>query len=575
MENSSIDTYTKDAETLEKKPMNKVEVNDLDYVKVKLSKVKFALIYTSLVLSLVMSSLDITIISTALPRISSEFHAYESFTWIITAYMLTNTAIQPMFGKFADIFGRKFMIVLTLSLFVVSSFICGAAPNIGVLILGRAIQGIGGGGVSVLVNIIIADIIPLRKRGLFMGINGAIFSFSSVVGPLLGGFFTDKITWRWAFYINVPIGIVCLILIIFFFKMPKEEGSLSEKIKRIDFAGTFSVIGSLVCLLLGLNWGGQKYPWSSTIIISLFAVGFFLLVVYIVIECKFAREPITPPELFKYRNITAPCITSFFNGMAFLTCVNTLPLLYQDGRGLSATNAGLRMTPCSFCITISAILSGILIGKWGHIDKYIKGGSFLMIFSTYTMTLIDVNTPYYLELIYYIFFGLTVGLIFQNCIMVAQQISPPEYLAISTTLISFFNTIGAVVGVAIHGALLQNFFPSCYKKHFPQENPVTVNDIHQVKNGPAIYVEALRKTYLFTIVPAAVVVFISAVFIKYYRMTGNKDKAVMDGEGTEMTKIENGKDQDITSSQKDVNLETEEITVTVVDDRNSTETLKL
>jgi len=220
MDTNSIDTYTKNEKNNQPaEKAEKVDVNDLDYVKVKLSKVKFALTYTSLLLSMIMSSLDITIISTALPKISQEFHAYESFTWVITAYMLTNTAIQPMFGKFADIFGRKFMMTLTLVLFVISSFVCGIAPNIGILILGRAIQGVGGGGISVLVNIIIADLVPLRKRGVFMGINGAIFSLSSIIGPLLGGFFTDKLSWRWAFYINVPIGALCLIIFIIFFNL--------------------------------------------------------------------------------------------------------------------------------------------------------------------------------------------------------------------------------------------------------------------------------------------------------------------------------------------------------------------
>lgn len=203
-----------------------------------------------------------------------------------------------------------------------------------------------------------------------------------------------------------------------------------------------------------------------------------------------------------------------------------------------------------FCITISAIGSGYTIGKWGHIDKYIKSGSFFMIFSTFCMTLIDVDTPYYKEIIYFIFFGLTVGLIFQNCIMVAQQISPPQYLAISTTLISFFNTIGAVVGVAIHGALLQNFYPSLYSDHYPDYKPITVNDVHDVPNGPTIYVEALRKTYRYTIVPAAIIVFISSLFIKNYSM-----------KSTETSE----------STTKDP---TEDITVTI-GDQNSTEIIKV
>jgi len=472
-----------------------------------------------------MASLDLSIIATALPKISSQFHAYESFTWIITAYMLTNTAIQPTFGKFADIFGRKFMIVFTLVLFIFSSFICGIAPNIGFLIFGRALQGIGGGGITVLINIIIADITPLRKRGLFMGVNGAIFTFSSVVGPLLGGFFTDNLSWRWSFYINVPIGIACLILIIICFKIPTEKSSLMERIKRIDFAGTFTVVASLVSLLLALNWGGQKYSWGSAIIIILLSVGIILLITYIIIEFKFAKEPITPPGLFKYRNVTAPCLASFFNGAPFLTAVNTLPLLYQDGRNFSATISGLRMTPSSFFISFAAIGSGYLIGKWGNIDKYIKSGSFLMIFSSFCVTLIGSYTPYYVEFLIYIFYGFTVGLIFQNCIMVAQQVSPPEYLAISTTLISFFNTIGGVIGVALHSALLQYFYPKSYKSHFPDySKPITINDIHNIKDGNIIYVESIQKTYRYTIVPASVILFICAIFIKNYKLSSNSNK---------------------------------------------------
>jgi len=543
MDKNSVETLSKEKE---KEVMEKEDyvIDDLDYVKVKLSKVKFAITYASLLLSLVMASLDLSIISTALPKISSQFHAYESFTWIITAYMLTNTAIQPTFGKFADIFGRKFMIVFTLVLFIISSFICGIAPNIGVLIVGRAIQGIGGGGITVLINVIIADITPLRKRGLYMGINGAIFTFSSVVGPLIGGFFTDKISWRWSFYINVPIGIACLILIIVCFKFPTEKRSLLEKIKRIDFSGTFTVIISLVLLLLALNWGGQKYPWRSTIIILLLSIGTFLLIVYIIIECKFAKEPITPPSLFKYRNVTAPCLASFFNGAAFLTTVNTLPLLYQDGRHFSATISGLRMTPASFCISISAIGSGYLIGKWGHIDKYIKTGSFLMIFSSFFITLIGNNTSYLIEFIIFVFFGFTVGLIFQNCIMVAQQVSPPEYLAISTTLISFFNTIGAVVGVALHSALLQSIYQKSYKSYFPDSQPITINDIHNIENGDIIYVEAMQKTYRYTIVPASIIVFLCAVFIKNFKLSSNKNSEAVtikvdDQNSTETLTIDN------------------------------------
>jgi len=207
----------------------------------------------------------------------------------------------------------------------------------------------------------------------------------------------------------------------------------------------------------------------------------------------------------------------------------------------------------SFCITISAIGSGFFISKWGHIDKYIKVGSFLMIFSSFCVTLIGEHTELYKEILIFIFFGLSVGLIFQNCVMSAQQVSPPEYLAISTTLISFFNTIGAVVGVALHGAFLQNFYPSLYKEKYPEAQPITVNDIHNVPNGPSVYVEALRKTYRYTIVPASIILFLCSIFIKHYKL--NATNANQDKKSVEMKKV----------NENDVSI--------TIDDNNSTNTL--
>lgn len=483
-----------------------------------------------------MANLDTTIVSTALPTISKEFYAYESYTWVITAYMITDTAIQPLVGKLADIFSGRSLMILFFFIFTISSLLCGVASNIGVLIIGRVIQGIGGGGIISLAIILIADITPLSKRGIYMSVNGVIYALSSVIGPLLGGFFTDNLSWRWSFYINIPVGILCSILFILFFKTPMKKSSLMEKIKRIDFLGTFSLIGCLVCTLIALNWGGTKYSWSSPVIIILLIAGIFFLALYILIEFKFAVEPITPPFLFKYRNITFASITNFFEGFVISVFINTLPLLYQDGRHFSATNAGLRLVPITVFYSFTAMGSGYFIGKWGHIGMYIKYGSFFSSIGAYLITLIDVNTSYKVEFFIYLLYGLSVGVIYQNCILAAQQVSPPEYLGISTTISSFFNFIGGVIGVAIYGTFLQNIYPYCYKKHFPEAPPVTVNNINDVPNGDIIYVEAIRKTYLYSIFPVSILIFLFSLFIKDYKKNVSRRSDVKSNKGSDISK---------------------------------------
>ncbi|OUM67165.1 hypothetical protein PIROE2DRAFT_58927 [Piromyces sp. E2] len=451
-----------------------------------------------------MANIEVAIVFTALPSISVEFHAYETYTWIVTVYMLTNTAIQPI----ADIFSGRSLMIAFLIIFVLSSLICGVAPNIGVLIFGRVFQGIGGGGIMSLSFVIISDITPLKKR------------------------------WRWSFFINIPLGTICIILFYLFYKTPKEQSSITDKIKRIDFLGTLTLCVCLVCILLGLNWGG-----------------------YILIEHKFAREPITPLFLFKYRNITFSSITNFFQGFVILVFVNSLPLLYQDGRHISATNSGLRIVLILISYSFTAMGSGYLIGKYGHIARYIKTGGFFGAIGAYFITYINVDTPYLLEFVIFMYYGFSVGVIYQNCILAAQQVSPPEYLSITTTLSSFFNFIGSAVGVGIYGAIIQNIYPYCYKKHFPDAAPITINDIHNVPEGNSIYVEAIRKTYLYCIFPVSVLVFLFSLFIKDYKIYNNK-------KGNSEDRIEN-KDNCIENNDeviKDLESNNDDVVITVSKD---------
>jgi len=519
-------------ETIEIKEIDNVEnkidfkrenSNSLDAVNVQLSKTKFALVILALIISLVMSSLDISIVSTALPTISTQFHSKDEYTWVITAYMLGNTSFQPMFGKFADIFGRRPVMIFALVLFASTSALCGAALNIKMLIISRGFQGISGGGILAMTNIIIADIVPLRKRGIYMGVVGGVFAFSSVIGPLVGGFLTDKISWRWAFYINIPIGIIAVIVISLFVNIPTPPGTFMEKFKKIDFLGTLLIVLSVVSLLLGLSWGGSKYPWSSTIIILLF-VGFAIcFMLYLFVEWKVAREPLTPFQIFKNRNVGLSCIISFTLGITFLGFCNTVPLYYQDGRNISATNSGLRLVPQSILITVGNIGSGWLIGKFGYIQNYMEVGSLFILVSSYLITLFGTNTKYIYEVFPLGLFGLGVGLVMQNTILITQQSAEKKYLAIGTTLNNFFRLIGGVLGVTLVGTVISNKFPVYYREKYPDAD-VTVNDIHSVPDGENYYVKAIKTAYLYTIVPAAAVTLILTLFYGHIPVIGNRRK---------------------------------------------------
>lgn len=537
-DNSSVDIATlnegsieisEDKNEIQKTDNNKrfnfKEANSksLDSVNVKLSSTKFMLVIIALMISLVMSSLDISIVSTALPTISSDFNSKDEYTWVITAYMLGNTSFQPMYGKFADIFGRRPVMIFALVVFAATSAACGAALNIKMLIISRGFQGISGGGILAMTNIIIADIVPLRKRGIYMGLVGAVFAFSSVIGPLIGGFFTDKLSWRWAFYINIPVGVVAVIVISLFINIPTPPGTFMEKFKRIDFLGTFFLVISIVSLLLGLSWGGSKYSWSSNVIILLF-VGFAIgATIYLFIEWKVAKEPLTPFQIFKSRNVGLSCVISFTLGIGFLGFCNTVSLYYQDGRRISATMSGLRLVPQSIFISVGNIGSGWLIGKFGYIQRYMTVGGIILIISSYLITLFGMNTSYLFEVFPLSLFGLGVGCIMQNTVLITQQCAEKKFLAIGTTLNNFFRLIGGVMGVTLVGTFISNYFVKYYTEEFTTAK-VTVNDLHHVPKSEEYYVKAIKTAYTYVLIPAAVLTLIFILLYGFVPSIGNRRK---------------------------------------------------
>ncbi|ORX65322.1 MFS general substrate transporter [Anaeromyces robustus] len=498
---------------------NKIDSNDDEDegITYKVTGLKFFMIIIALCIICLLACLDSTVVTTALPIIAKDFGDISSYAWVLIAYMLSSTALQPMYGKLSDIFGRHIIILITIVLFIVSSIFCGLSNSMTMLIIFRAIQGIGGGGLMSLCMIVIADIVPFRKRGLYMGIISAVFSFSYVLGPLVGGLFTDYISWHWAFFINVPLGLIAFFIIFFYFKMPTTKGNIWEKLCSIDYAGTLAMVGCVVCLLLALQWGGINYSWTSWQIILLFGLFALFFVIFLIIENKFAKEPIIPLEMFKVRNIVCMIITITLLGFAYQSSCNYIPLYFQMVQGKSATVSGLMMTPMAILITVLNIGSGIIIGKYGHVNLMFIVGFLLSAASGYAYSLFDLDTTIIIQLLIVAFgsFGY------------AQDSSPKELVASTTTVISFFQVIGGIIGISVFTTILNNRVPSLLHDLNPSINAKDVNMklIHTYgPDGLKAYNYGLRFNYLLGI-PCSLLALLACLFTKNVRLNKKPQKS--------------------------------------------------
>ncbi len=407
-------------------------------------------IYLALMLALLLASLDQTIVSTALPTIVSDLGGLSHLSWVVTAYLLASTATTQVWGKLGDQYGRKYLFLGAIVIFLIGSALCGQARNMGELISFRALQGVGGGGLIVLTQAIIGDIVPARDRGRYQGAFGAVFGVASVVGPLLGGFFVDNLSWRWVFYINLPIGAIALVVIAIV--LPRTSVRRQHK---IDYLGASLLAGFAVGVVLATSWGGTTYPWGSPVIIGLFALSVLLLFGWW-LSAHRAPEPVLPLRLFRNSVFSVACAISLAAGFAMFGALSYLPLFLQVVHGVSATISGVYLLPMVLGLLLTSVGSGQLIARTGKYKVFPIIGTAVLAVALFLLSRLDETTPTWTMNLYFFVLGFGLGLILQVLVIAVQNTADYADLGAATSGVTFFRSIGGAFGVSVFGAIFTN-----------------------------------------------------------------------------------------------------------------------
>ncbi|KOC17637.1 aflT / aflT / transmembrane protein [Aspergillus flavus AF70] len=423
-----------------------------------ISGMRLYLIVLSLLLAVFCVALDNTILSVAIPRITDEFHRLNDIGWYASAYLLTTCAFQLLYGKIYALFSTKWVFLVALGIFEVGSLICGVAPSSVVLIVGRAIAGVGSSGIFTGALVTIAHIVPLAKRPVYMGLLGGMYGIASVAGPLLGGAFTNEVTWRWCFYINLPVGGVTAVVILFLLRIPKSADLRThgawEMLKGLDPLGTIVFTPSIICVLLALQWGGVDYAWSNGRIIALFVLFGVLLITFIIIQVLMKDNATVPIKVASQRSVACASVFVFFIGASMFVMIYYVPIWFQAIRNQSPVQAGIDSIALILANTAGAIISGAVTNKTGHYAHWFIVSSVIMSIGAGCLTLFTVDIAQSKWIGFLFLYGIGVGFGFQQGAVAVQAVLPMAQVPIGTALIWFVQMLGG----ALFTSVAQNIF---------------------------------------------------------------------------------------------------------------------
>ncbi|WSQ08704.1 MFS transporter [Streptomyces sp. NBC_01231] len=404
----------------------------------------------ALLLGMLLAALDQTIVSTALPTIVSELGGLDHLSWVVTAYLLASTAATPLWGKLGDQYGRKRLFQIAIVIFLVGSALCGAAQNMPQLIAFRALQGLGGGGLMVLSMAIVGDLVPPRERGRYQGMFGAVFGTTSVLGPLLGGLFTEHLSWRWVFYVNLPVGVVALAVIATVLRIPRKSTR-----HVIDYLGTFLIASVATCLVLVASLGGTTWGWGSPQIVGLAVLGVVLAFAFVAVERR-AAEPVLPLKLFRIRTFALSAVISFVVGFAMFGAMTYLPTFLQVVQGVTPTLSGVHMLPMVLGLLLASTFSGQVVSRTGRWKVFPVVGTGVTTLGLLLLHRLDEHSSTAAMSATFFVFGLGLGLVMQVLVLIVQNAVSYEDLGVATSGATFFRSIGASFGVAVFGTVFAN-----------------------------------------------------------------------------------------------------------------------